>query len=346
MTDAAAFVRSLGKDRAPAGVYVLYGEEPQLIDEARAAIQSAGNFGSVERASLELFGDSEKPDSHIAESPGAALFGGGACFYEITAHAPPTGIRSEGEGGGAYKILQGIVKRIKPPDALTVSFYGLERRHHRAKWFLELTGNAEAAISCSRLTAAQTAKWCEKWAKEMELQMSEDAVNLLASQTEGNLAAAKQCLQKMRLHGGGGSEEEVAEALSGGARFNIFHLVDAALAGKGKQSLAILNVLWDLQEPPPLILWAASAAASGVLAAKRGQYPAGLAKPAAAAAKQIAQKVREESVMEVLHRAAHADRVIKGIDAGDIKIALTDTVAALACLRRGNTISVPKLQVK
>lgn len=346
MRDAAAdFVHAL-KDRVPGGVYIFYGEEPQLIEELRAILRVAGKYENVERASLELFSDSESPDSRIAGSPGNALFGGGAILYEITAHAPPTGLRAAkgDDSGGTLRTLQNIVGRVKSPDSLALSFYGLDRKHYKAKWFSELCTKA-TAVHCARLDGKGTAAWCRRWAEEWQTPLSAAAVDRLAEQTEGNLSAAKQCLQKIRLSGGG-EEAQVTEALSGGARFNIFHLSEAALSGDGKKTLAILNILLDIQEPPPLILWAISAAASGVLAAKRGGYPAGLSKASADAARQVARHASEIAVLEVLRRAAFADRVIKGVEIGDIKIALTDAVAALACLRRGNKIPTPSLQIR
>ena len=343
MNSAVEFVREMQKERSPGGAYIFYGEEPQLIEEMRAALRTAGDYKNLEFASLELFGDSDRPDSSIASSPGDSLFGGGATLYEITAHSPPTGLRGkksgDGDGGGSLGILRDVIKRVKSPDSLTLSFYRLDRKHHKAKWFKDLGANA-VVVHCPPLNAKQTAIWCKKWAREWEMSLSEDAVARLAAQTEGNLSAAKQCLYKMRL-AGGGNEENVAEALSGGARLNIFQLTDAALSGDGKKTLAILNVLLEIQEPPPLILWAISAAASGILALKRGGYPAGLSKSATESARVVSQNTGENAVLEVLRRAAYADRVIKGVANGEIKLALTDAAVALVCLRRGKTIPTP-----
>ncbi len=335
-----SFIESLRR-APPGGVYIFYGEEPQLIEEARAAVRAAGNFGdNIERASLELFGDSSAPDSQIAASPGDALFGGGAYLYEITAHAPPSGIRAGEGGGGSYRALQKIAARIAAPDALSVSFYGLERKHYKAKWLSDLCAGA-IAVPCPRLNAAQTAEWCKKWAREQNLSLSGGGGNRLAEQTEGNLAAAKQCLQKIAALGETeAGEEQIAEVLSGGARYNIFQLSDAALAGDGQKSLAVLNVLLDIEEPPPLLVWAVSAAVSGILAAKSGGYPVGLSRTAAAAAREA--RAGEEQIMDVVRRAARADRIAKGVETGDFAAAITDAVAGLACLRRGNKIPSPK----
>lgn len=339
MKDAAGFIDSLRRS-PPGGVYIFYGEEPQLIDEARAALRAAGNFGkNIERASLELFGDSSAPDSQIASSPGDALFGGGAYLYEITAHAPPTGIHAVKTGGGTFQALQKTAARVSAPDSLSVSFYGLEYKHFKAKWFSDLCAGA-VAVSCPRLDAAQTAKWCKKWAREWNLPVSEGGVLRLAEQTAGNLSAAKQCLQKMNILGEEAGESQAAAALSGGARYNIFQFVDAALAGEGKKTLAILNVLLEIEEPPPLLVWAVSSAVSGILAAKRGDYPAGLSRAAAAEAKAV--KAGEGEVLEVLRRAARADRIAKGVETGDFGLAIIDAAAGLACLRRGNKIPTPK----
>ncbi|MGI9307443.1 MAG: DNA polymerase III subunit delta [Gammaproteobacteria bacterium] len=340
------FIDSLRK-KPPGGAYIFYGEEPQLIDEARDSLRAAGNFGkNVERASLELFSDSSSADSKIAESPGGSLFGGGAFLYEIIAHSPPSGIRAaeKGDGKGAFRVLQNIVARVSPPDTLAVSFYGLERKHHKAKWLADLCQNAAAAVNCARLDAAQTAVWCRKWAKMWGFSLAENAAEWLAAQTEGNLSAAKQCLQKMQIAGmRADTPGQIAEALSGGAHYNIFQLTEAALAGNGKKSIAILNVLLYIEEPPPLLVWAAGNAAAGILAAKRGDYPAGMSRPSAQAAREIAAKTPEEKIIAVMRRAARADRIAKGVEKGDFKIAITDAVAGLACLRRGITIPTPRL---
>ena len=342
MKTAAAFMESL-RAAPPGGVYIFYGEEPQLIEESRAAVRAAGNFGeNIERASLELFNDSAAPDSKIASSTGDALFGGGAYLYEITAHAPPSGIRAAEKSSGAYGILQRITARVCAPDSLCVSFYELERKHYKAKWFTDLCANA-VAVFCPRQDAAQTAGWCKKWARAWNLSVSEEGMARLAEQTEGNLTAAKQCLQKMEILGESG-EEQVAAALSGGARYNIFQLSEAALSGNGKKSLAILNVLLDIEEPPPLLVWAVSAAVSGILAAKCGGYPAGLSRAAAEAARTAAARAGEDEILDILRRAACADRIAKGVEKGDFSLAITDAVAGLACLRRGNKIPTPKFQ--
>ena len=376
----ADFIRNLS--RPPRGVYLILGEEAQLIEETRAAIRAAANLDNIERADVEALTDPDKPDAKIMQDRGAALFGGGtptthsrrqskdrriaaadnrspptterrsgherrrsgACFYEIIGHGKPS--------EPALGALQKLARRRTSADVLTIALYGLENKHlardkngYKTAWVRNLSALGNTVVT-ARLDTDGTAFWCKKWATEWNLSLSEDDVLWLAAHTEGNLSAAKQCLHKMRIGNGdgGGGTEEMATILSGGSRYNIFQLIDAALSGNGKQSIAILNVLLDIEEPPPLIVWAIGNAASGILAAKRGNYPPGLSRTAAEQARAVAAKTSESAILNVINRAAHADRIIKGIDLGDINIALTDAVAGLACLRRSVKIPTPLLQ--
>lgn len=320
-----------GLPRRPTGIYVLYGEEAQLIEEARTAIRAAAKPERRERADLEKLADSP-----IIKNRGGSLFGSGACLYEVIGHGTPP--------QSAVAAMKKLTARLEPPDVLIVSIYGLAYKQHKAAWLRDISAGGRAAVA-ARLTAAATADWCRRWLAEWKMTVADDSINWLAAQTEGNLAAAKQCLYKLQLTGNHDKADcaaQVAAALSGDARYNVFDLSEAALAGNGKQSLAILNVLWDIQEPPPLIVWAIANTAGGILAAKRGEAP-GWGLPAAKI-REVASHTTEQAIIRVLRRAAHADRVIKGIDIGDIKIALIDAVAGLACLRRGVKMSTPLLQ--
>lgn len=339
--------------KPPSGTFVFLGDEPQLLNEGRDAVRKAGDFDECERADISALADASNPDSKILEARGGALFGkGGGCLYDISGIGKPP--------DACLKRLQHFAKKVlKDPDVLIISVYGLEGRDlsrdrsgFKAAWVRDLANLGDYAVA-RRLSAAEAAPWCRKWAEEFEVKLSADTVKWIAAQTEGNLSAAKQCIIKMSLDAGKDGEAEESEearakqALSGGARYNSFHLIEAALAGKGTESVNILNALLETGEPLPLIIWALNSAASGVLAAKRGQWPAGLSRDAAAAAKKVAKGTYENDAAEVLARVAFADRAVKGVVRIDIKTALTDAVVALALLARPDVkIPLPDLQRK
>ena len=339
----ADFIRALPD--SPSGAFVILGEEPQLIEEARTAIRSRGNFGSKERADLESLAE-----SGIAADRGASLFGGGACLYEIVGHTAPRGHAAkesdadiEGKKDDLSTLVQ-FAERIAAPDVLVLALYGLERKHYKAAWLRDLGKHATVLIA-NRLGSVQTADWCRNWMTEWKLELPEDSINWLAAQTEGNLTAAKQCLQKILLcrESNGtvaNNLSEVKDILSGGARYSIFRMTEEALCGQGRKALDILNVLLETQEPPPLILWTLTNAANGVLLVKRKQQPPwGLP---AAQLREAGRRANESQIMEVILRAAHADRIVKGVEVGDIKTALIDTLLALAALKNNVALPTPK----
>jgi DNA polymerase-3 subunit delta len=81
---------------------------------------------------------------------------------------------------------------------------------------------------------------------------------LLAERIEGNLLAAAQEIDKLLLLQGAGevSRDQLLAAVSDSARYDVFDLVDSALAGNRSRSLRILNGLQGEGTPAPVILWA------------------------------------------------------------------------------------------
>ena len=375
----AEFISRLPKE--PGGVYVLMGEEAQLIEEAREAIRASCGTRPLERAGLDALGDPDTIDSQIVHDRGGALFGGSSTSHPARRNGrdrrqsdtpPPKDVamRRSGKerrrsGASVYEVighgkpsedsltaLHKLIRRLTSADLLTVAIYGVEnrqlsrdRKDYKTAWVRNLSAAGEL-VAARPLFSADAEWWCRRWVKEWKMKVSEDGIKWLSANTEGNLSAAKQCLYKMRFFDEQGEDDvtQMAGILSGRSRSNIFQLIDAALAGEGKQTISILNILFEVDEPPPLIVWALGNAASGILAAKRGGYPAAMSPSAARQAREVANRTSESAILEVIDRAAHADRIVKGVDVGDIKIALTDTAAGLACLRRGVKIPTPPLQ--
>jgi DNA polymerase-3 subunit delta len=308
-------------------VSVVYGDEPQLIEEFRSAVKNVTQAANVERADWETLSDSP-----IMEERGSSLFGNGSCLYDIVGHGAPS-VKA------ATAVLK-LARRMKPPDILIIAAHHLERKHYKAAWLRDVS-----ALGCSvcakRLNASETAMWCRHWAEGYELNIEEETLQWLASHTEGNLAAAKQCLLKMQLAGDKPDAAQMADALSDGARHNVFNLIDAALAGHGRRALSILSFLLETQEPPPLILWATANALQSILTVKKGGTPAwGLP---AQDIRDIARRTSENEVTWLLRCAATADRTIKGVGDGEIKIQLMNLIVGLAALRRGIKIGVPNV---
>jgi DNA polymerase III subunit delta len=70
-----------------------------------------------------------------------------------------------------------------------------------------------------------------------------DAVELIAARVEGNLLAAAQEIEKLKLMAEGGqiTVETVQAAVADSARFDVFGLVDAVLNGEAAHALRMLE---------------------------------------------------------------------------------------------------------
>ena len=85
-----------------------------------------------------------------------------------------------------------------------------------------------------------------------------DAINMIADRVEGNLLAADQEVQKLRLILGEGAVtgEDVSNAVASSRRFDVYKLVDAAVAGDAKRAMKILNGLRGEGLEPVILMWA------------------------------------------------------------------------------------------
>ena len=90
------------------------------------------------------------------------------------------------------------------------------------------------------------------------LQPDRGAAALIADRVEGNLLAAQQEIEKLRLLLGEGpvSEEEVANAVADSSRYDVYKLVDAALAGDAQRAVRILAGLQAEGLEPVIVFWA------------------------------------------------------------------------------------------
>ncbi len=337
MTDCAVFrfVRALKK---PPPIIFVFGDEAQLINEARDAIAKASGASERERLSFAEFAD-------MPPAGGSSLFGGSR-LLDIVGH------RSELVQGKLPKkeseALARIAARPAEGEVAVVSFYGLEQKQLGPKkdpaWLRDLH-KSKNLVRAMRIGADATADWCRHWLPEME----NDAASLIGGLAEGNLAAAKQAVIKMSLCGET-TKESAARALSGGGRHTPFEVMDEALAHHahhGTRALKKLSRLFAENEAPPFILWAAAQALQQLLAAKSGNSRGIFPWKRLDDIKKTAYKESEERLLELIRRAAQADRIVKGAgglktaEEKDAKILLTNLTVDLASAGGKSKIVLP-----
>ena len=172
-------------------------------------------------------------------------------------------------------------------------------------------------------------------------------MQFLAEQVEGNLLAAHQEIQKLGLLFAPGalSFEQIKSAVLDVARFDVFNLSDALLAGDTGRALKILESLKAEGLGAPLVLWAI-AREIRALATLQSKQRSGISTHQAMRDLRIwdsRQNLTENALRRLngndiklnLIKTADIDLLAKGLDKGDVWHELSELCVSLT--RASNT---------
>jgi DNA polymerase-3 subunit delta len=107
---------------------------------------------------------------------------------------------------------------------------------------------------------AELPRWIGERMRRAGLEPEPQAVQLLADRVEGNLLAAQQEIDKLRLLLGEAkvTVAEIESAVANSSRFDVYKLVDAAVAGDAARAVRILGGLRSEGTEPVIVTWALS----------------------------------------------------------------------------------------
>lgn len=246
---AAQLPRQLQDQLAP--VYVVSGDDPlltgEVADQLRAACRQAG---SEERLVYHVDRSFDWGQLHEA-SHSLSLF---AQKRLVELRIP--GGKPGDEGGKA--ILAWL--DMPPEDTtLLISLPKLDGASQRSKWAKGLIDHAQSRfIQVWPIEAQQLPGWMRERLASAGLHASPEALELLSTRVEGNLLAAAQEIEKLKLYCQNGQLDlqTVQQVVADSARFDVFNLVDAMLKGQPEQALRMLNGLKGEGVEAPVVLWA------------------------------------------------------------------------------------------
>ena len=301
-----------------ARLYLVFGEEPLQALEASDAIRAAARERDHERECLTVETGFDWSALHRrASSP--SLFAERRLIELRMGNAKP------GDAGAQALVAYAT----RPPEdvALLVTAGKLDWNTQKSRWFAALD-EAGVAVAAMPVEPQQLPGWIERRARSRGLNLSSEAVALLAERVEGNLLAAAQEIEKLALLA---DERElnarsVLAAVGDSARYSIYDFVDAALLGQPERVARMLGGLRDEGVEPVLANWAlhqeCRRLAMLAFARSRGQaLEAALAeqkvwekrKPLL---RQASQRLTLADCRCLLRACAGTDRTIKGAEAG------------------------------
>jgi DNA polymerase-3 subunit delta len=291
-------------------VYLVSGDEPLLVTEAMDAIRACARAqGFEEREQVYIDKSAAVWDNALAAIRTQSLFASRRILEIRMAGGKP--------GHGAATLLR-LIAAAGDDLLLLIATGRLDRDAQSAEW-LQAVQQRGAWVSVWPVEAAQFPDWLRRRARAAGLELSADAVSLLAEATEGNLLAAHQEIEKLLLRYGSGARlglAELADAFADSARFDVLRLTQAIGAGDAARALRVLAGLRAEGDEPVRVLWWL------VRALRNG--PGG---------------PRALPMGRLVARAARVDRVAKGQSRGDAwdELAL---LCAEMCGRR--TLPLPR----
>jgi DNA polymerase-3 subunit delta len=329
----AGHLQARQKAGALAPIYVVAGDEPLLAIEAADAIRAAARgMGYSEREVLHA--DARFDWSRLTQAAtGLSLF----AEKRIVELRLPGG--KPGKAGG--EALRAFAE--SPPEDLLalISLPRLDRDTRGSRWAAALE-HAALWVDVDRIERHALPEWIGSRLARNRQRASREAVEFIADRVEGNLLAAHQEIGKLALLYPPGelSLEQVADAVLNVARYDVYALVPALLAGDGARALRLLEGLRAEGEPLPLVLWVVAEELRTLLRAVASGKPFGMVARElriwGAREKLMPKALRRLSaatLAALLARCADVDRLVKGLAApardSDPWLELADI--ALAC---------------
>ncbi|HKX94410.1 MAG TPA: DNA polymerase III subunit delta [Methylibium sp.] len=303
-------------------LYVLHGDEPLLALEAGDAIRAAARAaGHTEREVHTVSG---------AHFDWSALLGAAAAM-SLFAEAKIVEIRipSGKPGKDGSQALQQYCERLPEGVVTIVTLPRLDRQQSGSAWFAALE-SAGVSVRLEPVERRALPQWLAQRlaAQGQRVAAGEEGQRTLAffaDRIEGNLLAAQQELAKLGLLYPAGelSFAQVEAAVLNVARYDVFKLGEAILAGQVARVLRMLDGLRAEGEAAVLVHWTL---AEDIRALKRCKDAVEGGKPLAMALREnrvwgLKEKLFEHAVprltmrrLERLVEAAHeCDGLLKGL---------------------------------
>ncbi len=229
-------------------IYLISGDETLLVQECCDQIRTAcKEQGFTERETHHV--DAKfNWDDVLLSSNSMSLF----CDKKlIELHC-----KSEKIGDGGSKGLQALIQDPNPDTIFLVIMPKLAAAQQKSKWFKAVDALG-VTLPIWPIDRANLPEWIKTRLHQHGLSATDDAVTFIADNVEGNLLAAQQEIEKLRLLAKSDKIDlqTVTEMVSNSSRYTVFNLTDKCLAGDISAAMRTLGGLKAEGTEPILILW-------------------------------------------------------------------------------------------
>lgn len=306
----------LAKTLAP--LYVITSDEHLLALEAADKVRRAAKAQGFYEREILTVERSFKWGALLAANQSQSLFGD----KKLIDLRIPTG--KPGKDGG--QALQDYVAHLSPDNLTLITLPKLDWATQKAAWVSSLQ-QAAVYIDIPLVERNQLPNWISQRLALQQQSADSQSLDFIADRVEGNLLAAHQEIQKLALlHPAGKlSFEQIHDAVLNVARYDVFKLNEAMLAGDVARLSRMLNGLKGEGEALPLVLWAMAEEIRTLLKLKSGMQQG---RPLSALLKEYRiwgpreklmdpalRRVSLQTLQTALQEASQVDKMVKGLRA-------------------------------
>ncbi|HEX2830391.1 MAG TPA: DNA polymerase III subunit delta [Burkholderiales bacterium] len=302
-------------------LYTVHGAETLLALEAADRVRAAARSqGYAEREVLTV--ESGFQWSELAMAGSAQSLFASRKLLELRIPNGKPGV----EGGNA---LQEFCKRLPEETVTLIQLPEIDWRAQKAAWFDALAA-AGVMVEARLVTRNALPQWLAGRLKAQKQEADADTLAFIAERVEGNLMAAYQEVQKLALLFPPGrlSFEQAREAVLDVARYDVDEIGLAMLEGDVSRLVRMFEGLKAEGAPPPFALWQLTEvirALGRVVSLTAGGRPIAVALreariygPRQSHFQSCYSRFTPQDIAEALAHAAAIDRIIKGLDKGDL----------------------------
>lgn len=300
--------------RTHPGLVWISGDEPLLVIEAADLVRAhARRHGFEEREIVDVEGRFDR--SVLLEAAQSQSLFASQRLVDIRVKGKPGK-----ELGDTLSALLGI---LGEETRLLVTSPRLERATTSAAWF-EALARQMLWVDTPRIEAAALPGWIAERLAAQKQRAAPEVLAMMADRTEGNLLAAHQAIQRLGLLLPEGElpAEAVADIVLDSARFELFGMVDAALAGEVARTVRMARSLAAEDAALPLLSWALADAIRKLQRIRQGlgrgqpiqaaMRSAGVFGKREALMRQALKRLDDHQLTLLLRQVARLDRMAKG----------------------------------
>jgi len=304
--------------KALAPLYVISSDEHLLALEAADKIRKTARAQGFSEREVLTVERSFKWGELLAANQSQSLFGD----KKLIELRIPTG--KPGKEGG--QALQEYTTGLSADNLTLITLPKLDWATQKAAWVAALQ-QAGVYIEIPMVDRAQLPAWIGARLAAQRQSADRQSLEFIADRVEGNLLAAHQEIQKLGLLHAEGKLgfEQIHDAVLNVARYDVFKLNEAMLAGDAARLVRMVEGLQGEGEALPLVLWAVTEEIRTLLKLKAGMQQG---RPLAMLLKENRIWGPRERLMEpalrrlalpaleaALQEAAQIDKMAKGLRA-------------------------------